>query len=148
MMRSTIGDLLDGDLLDGDLDDHCLYLVRDCDVVFYVGQSREPVNRLWSHLGRGWGAWSQNSPSALGVLIADNLPAARSWQVEFLTPGEVSGLAVKGYASDWDIDKAERSLIKEHRPCLNVANNNNPSSLPERYRRTDLDVTVSDFVPW
>ena len=87
MIQTTIGDLLDNALDNLDTTDHHLYVVRDGDVVFYVGRSRDVEDRLLSHMGKGWWGWSQGK-SSLGQLIEDNHPESLNWQIELLTPGD------------------------------------------------------------
>jgi hypothetical protein len=52
---------------------YSVYVIRDGDLVFYVGQSDDVVNRLYDHLGDG--PYSAD-PSSIGRLIIDNVPAS------------------------------------------------------------------------
>lgn len=141
MIQSTIGDLLDGELdarFESILDDFAkgvikdlpiyrLYVVRDGDTVFYVGQAGDVVDRLYGHLGQGSWSWATGM-SELGKLIKANLPTSRDWRIELYTIGE---LGVNG------VDLAEEALIDILRPCLNRALNRNPSALPDKYINRD-----------
>jgi len=112
MIHTTIGALLDGTLADLDTTDHHLYVVRDGDVVFYVGKSQDVIDRLRSHVGKGtWGHMSGRS--SLGRLIEDNLPGARHWQIELLTPSEcgVEPIIVKGVTKE-GYDGFNKKLIE------------------------------------
>jgi hypothetical protein len=95
MIKATIGNLLDGQL-DGHEDTlGCvIYVVRDGDLVLYVGKAAGVIGRLWSHLGES--TWGWTGISRLGRLIQANLPAARYWQIELMT-GEDCLLALKEY---------------------------------------------------
>lgn len=86
MITSTVGDLADGRLDDLDTRGHRLYLVRDGETVLYVGQSRDPIDRLFGHFG--YGTWGMRGPSRLGQLIMANLPEARAWVIDILTPAD------------------------------------------------------------
>ena len=124
MIKSMVDDLLDGKLDNVDTEEHYIYIVRDDRVTFYIGQSRDPINRLQEHLGEGY----FGSPSRLGQLIRICLPESRTWQIELLTPGDCGE---SGIWLEHVIDKAERNLIKRLRPCLNDTHNPNPTPLPK-----------------
>lgn len=155
MIEVTAGDVLDGeklldllgcrrDPLPGEsFNDACarlkkagprpsyrLYVVRDGDVVFYVGQSQNVINRLWDHLGEGCWARVQGK-SNLGRLIKFNLPASRVWQIELLTVEDC-----QDYGETYgDVSRAEQLLIDYHSPYLNVKGNRASSGLlPECYK--------------
>jgi hypothetical protein len=139
MIQTTIGELLDG--AEFDTRGHRVYLVRDADVVFYIGKSDAGIlGRLGEHLGRG--GWRRGSPSLLGQLILDNLPASRTWQVELFTVPDCRDAIQKHFPylkfpERWDSDMAEQALIWEHRPCLNTAHNYDGQKLPERYQNKE-----------
>jgi hypothetical protein len=143
MITVTVGDILDDKGPEWqDAMGHRLYMVRDGEVVFYIGQSGNPLERILTHIGQGPWNWSQG-PSPLGDLIMANLPASRGWQVDLMTPDECKPLV-----EDWlgfkitcsDIAYAEKALIRQHRPCLNVVCNEYPAPLPERYCHDDREV--------
>lgn len=145
MIKATMRDLLEGRLDDQDTHSYYLYIVRDEEVVFYVGQScHGVVNRLWQHLGRG--SFDQGL-SWLGRVIEANLPISLDWIIELREPRHKTH---EYFHSQLDIDDTEKELIEELRPCLNVIYNSLPSPLPELYNNLapDLETTVSDFIPF
>lgn len=157
MLYTTIADVLKRTV--PPFDDHYLYIVRDRETVFYVGQSLDPVSRLHEHIyGSG-----RSHVSYLGQLIrrcareADLFAVpSLEWQVEFLTLAECTPYVERyqrlprwpvswkeaisppeGMTSYWHkqaINYAEGALIEHYRPCMNVAGNPNPTPLPECYR--------------
>ena len=156
MIEATVGNLLDGTLWDircdhigempDDLSDDSVvddwqarqpkvYVVRDGDVVFYVGQSDGPVERLEAHAGQG--TWGFTGPSSLGRTIKDNLPSARAWTIELWTVQECKeALADESTRTwRWDKDLAEVKMIQRRRPYLNAIYNQGGYSLPERYHK-------------
>jgi len=82
--NSTVLDASLKEVLRGDVDmlvnRHYLYLVRNETVVFYVGQSSQPINRLKEHLGL-----RRFEESNLGLLIFCNLPESLSWRMQLFT---------------------------------------------------------------
>ena len=112
---------------------HLIYVVRDGDLVFYVGQSkRDVVVRFWEHM---------NKPSHLGELIALNKPDSLAWQVEFYTLVDCQPFVQQQSLfamQEWqhfDMDMAEQGMIAQMRPVLNRDFNANPTPLPARYER-------------
>jgi hypothetical protein len=162
MIQTTIGAILQGDPL-SDIEDCCLYVVRDGPTVFYVGQTNcNAMSRLREH----WGAGERPKWDLLGKLIKANLPDSLARAVEFREPRyktEIPAIRENDLAfqffgkcealefySQHDINRTERELIRELRPCLNTTYNTDPNSLPKCYtdpRVTDLETTVSDFIP-
>ena len=123
MISSTVGEMLDRKLDIKALVSCQLYVVRDGDTIFYVGQSKSIESRFLEHLGisaRGWPAYE----SQLGRLIRENAPESQHWQVELYS--------IKELEVD-DVDFAEEALINILRPCLNARYNDDPSVLPDRY---------------
>lgn len=102
-----------------------LYLFRDDEVVFYVGQSESAFARVWDHFLSGF-----KGRSAIGRFILCNWPASLRFTVELLSS------ASPRFAPDYDRDAAERALIEEYAPCFNVSLNRAPHGLPARYRPT------------
>ncbi len=93
-----------------------LYLFRDDQVTFYVGQSYCAFDRVWKHLKGG-----SKGHSAVGRFILVNWPRSGGFTIELMSsPFE-------------HIDAAERALIEALRPCFNVALNGEPSLLPCGY---------------
>lgn len=162
MIRATIGELLDGQLDGYESVNECIvYVVRDGDVVLYVGKAVRVIERLWSHLGTGSYGWT--GISQLGVLIQANLPMARRWSLELMTGEDClsvlqectgnkyftgangSGyLLVKSISLDDGVrleqrlaatnaEELESELIRVYHPCLNSAGNLKPTPLPDHY---------------
>ncbi len=159
MIKATIGELLDGALdKQANVSDSIVYIVREGDLVFYIGESANVIERLWSHLGQGSFGWAGDSE--LGRLIKDNLPAARDWQVELLTiedcvsvienltdlrfevastgvylpqePVTLDGFTFQPRIK-FDRKDLECEVIRAYKPCLNTACNPTPTPLPEKY---------------
>jgi hypothetical protein len=152
MIKITIRDLLVlDDKLDAKLiklieDSNCrVYLWRDGDIIFYVGKSDVAIiDRLLTHLGRG--PWSWGEPlSPMGRLVQQNLPESLAWQVELYTiddcAAEIRRHFPRKHVDSVASDVAEKALILEHRPCLNVVDNNFPQPLPGRYKTTVRDLS-------
>ena len=148
MIQTTVGALLDDKLEDADWRGYGLYVVRDGDIVFYIGQtSRHVITRLWEHLGLGFTGgrlWCEYSMSTLGRLIKINMPESRKWQIEFPSLLDCQPL-IADMDKDWFmecctkfrrnmLDTCEQALINHHKPCFNTIYNPHPRSLPERYK--------------
>ena len=141
-------------VLESDLDiphEYSLYVVRDGDVVFYVGMSTDPLDcRVYNHVYGGYGS----GPSHLGRVVRMNMPESLEWQVQFFDPREVvegNPLAKELYMSkESKAREGEIALISRLKPCLNVTYNRHGRELPKRYKdvRLDLETTVSDFIPF
>lgn len=157
MIKTTVGAALKqevgGYVNRGVMTGHTIYLVRDGEVVLYIGKSYDPLNRLKEHIGK---TSRSNSPSSLGELILDNRPESLNWTMELHTFLDCSEY-VASYSSfyyeggyqhivamakdnvlyaynDFAIMIAERSMIDYFHPCLNVADNSQPIDLPEKYK--------------
>lgn len=100
-----------------------LYLVRDEQVTFYVGQSQCAFDRLWHHLRGG-----PKGRALLGRFILANWPRSGSWIITLLSAG-----GARFAAAGHDRDAAERQLIEELKPCLNVSCNERPAPIPDGY---------------
>ena len=129
MIELTIGDLLDGDHEEIEYQ-YRLYVIRDnaTDLVFYVGQSRDgALDRVLQHLGvvRGF-----PGDAPIARLLRRAMPESREWLVQFHRVDEVIP-GSEGMRRD--LDKAERLLIAELRPCLNVTYNPHGRELPPEY---------------
>ena len=112
-----------------------LYVVRDGEVIFYVGQSqREVADRVCQHCGmgrHGRGA-AFNRKSVLGYLVEDNLPESLQWEVDFMT---VQDCDKRFNYEARSVIEAETVLIVELRPALNGSLNRNPMPLPDKYTK-------------
>jgi hypothetical protein len=100
-----------------------LYLCRDAEVVFYVGQSYVAFDRVWQHILDGF-----KGRSVLGRFILCNWPAALRFTIE-LRDARSAAFAGVGH----DLNAAERGLIEQYAPCFNELLNPHPALLPPRY---------------
>lgn len=100
-----------------------LYLFRDDEVVFYVGQSYVAFDRVWRHILDGF-----KGRSAVGRFILCNWPASMKFIIELHSSG-----AARFAALDHDLNASERRLIETHAPCFNTALNRDPTPIPARY---------------
>jgi len=163
MVKATIGDLLDGQL-DGheDTRECIIYVVRDGDIVLYIGKAIRVIERLRSHLGSG--TWGWTGTSQLGELIKANLPVARTWQIELMTGEDCllalenctgykyltgpdgigylllkstfleNGMRLEERLTATNVEELECELIRAYHPCLNSACNLEPTPLPGHYQ--------------
>jgi predicted GIY-YIG superfamily endonuclease len=111
---------------------HLIYVVRDGDLVFYVGQSRrDVVERFWEHM---------QAPSRLGQLIQLNKPRSLQWQADFYTLADCQQFVQQKALfplQEWqhfDMDMAEQAMIAQMRPVLNRDFNPQPTPLPPGYK--------------
>jgi hypothetical protein len=100
-----------------------LYLFRDEQVAFYVGQSQLAFARVWEHLLGGF-----KGHSIVGRFIWCNWPKSMSFTIELLSSCSEQFADVGN-----DLSAAERSLIRRWSPCFNMSQNEQPTSLPETY---------------
>jgi hypothetical protein len=135
MITVTLSNLLYSDL---DENESNLYIVRDGEVIFYVGQSGRGIRfRLFQH----------HRETSLGNLIQDNLPDSMGWQIDLLTVQDCLSQIKKHFPyisesfilkeDNAFIDRAEEAMIRELRPCLNGTWNLNPNPLPDKYKRPE-----------
>ena len=100
-----------------------LYLFRDGEVVFYVGQSSTAFARVWDHLKGGF-----RGRSIVGRFIWCNWPKSMNFQIELM-----SSASSRFAALDHDLNAAEVALIQQWSPCFNVVLNHEPTPLPDSY---------------
>ena len=100
-----------------------LYLIRDEQVVFYVGQSQCAFERVWEHLRGG-----VHGHAIVGRFVLVNWPKSAKFTVMLM-----SSRAPRFAPVSWDLDTAERALIEQYAPCFNIALNRQPAPLPEAY---------------
>jgi len=100
-----------------------LYLFRDENIVFYVGQSHLAFDRVWEHLLGGF-----KGHSIIGRFVWVNWPKSMSFTIELL-----SSRSEQFNEAGNDLNVSERSLIEHYSPCFNVSLNNQPTPLPESY---------------
>jgi hypothetical protein len=101
-----------------------LYLFRDGDTVFYVGQSYRAFDRVWEHIRNGYKARSD-----VGRFLLVNWPKSLNFEIELLCSrsAEFNG-------AGRDAAAAEELLIRRYRPCFNDSLNEDPTALPAAYR--------------
>lgn len=100
-----------------------LYVFRDENVVFYVGQSHLAFARVWEHLMSGF-----KGHSIVGRFIWCNWPQSMNFTIELLSSKSES---FKDVANE--LNACERSLIQKWSPCFNVSQNIQPTELPSSY---------------
>jgi hypothetical protein len=127
-------------------DEYRLYLVRDGSLVFYIGQSKDAVNRLANHIGLG-----QNfiPSSKLGALIVNNMEEAVNWDIDFLTIKDCHPIVREMYPKTKmpTANIAEKALIKKFCPCLNVDHNDSPTQLPDKYKSRQINFLMEQYLP-
>jgi hypothetical protein len=133
MISLSLGEVLNG--WNGNPGDSRIYMVRDGNLVFYVGKlKRSIVDHILDHCGL---ADSGRSPDRLGQLILENAPSSNGWQVDLLTLEDCEPIIREVTPMYKRVDSAQAlfCLITYYRPCLNEKDNPNPTPLPERYKR-------------
>ena len=100
-----------------------LYLFRDKDTVFYIGQSHLAFDRVWEHLLGGF-----KGHSIVGRFVWVNWPKSMSFTIELLSSRSEQFKDVGN-----NLNASERSLIEHYAPCFNVSLNSQPTPLPESY---------------
>jgi hypothetical protein len=100
-----------------------LYLIRDEEVIFYVGQSYVAFHRVWEHFYAGF-----KGRSLVGRFIVCNWPVSMCFQVE-----PMSSKNARFACLEYDRFRCEQFLIQQHTPCLNSAMNPQPGPIPARY---------------
>jgi hypothetical protein len=110
-----------------------LYLIRDDEMVFYVGQSYTAFDRVWQHIYDAF-----KGRSTVGRFLLCNWPASLQFTVE-LMGSQSSSFA----AQDNQLNAAERVLIERYTPCFNRALNRQPSSLPAQYSPPNVPLPIT-----
>jgi hypothetical protein len=113
------------------LTEHCpsdwrvldLYLFRDEDLVFYVGQSYLAFDRVWEHLRHGF-----RGRSVMGRFILCNWPKSLNYQIDLLSSQSSQFAPVQH-----NLNAAEAELIQRWSPCFNQTLNHQPTPLPDQY---------------
>lgn len=100
-----------------------LYLFRDDNVAFYVGQSHLAFSRVWEHLLGGF-----KGHSIVGRFVWCNWPKSMGFTLELLSSRSES-FGVVGN----ELNAAERLLIQRWSPCFNTSQNSQPTPVPESY---------------
>ncbi len=107
-----------------------LYVIRDDAVAFYVGQSYNAFDRVWTHIRGG-----PRGRSTVGRFVLCNWPASMRFTIELLCSASERFAGV-GH----DLDAAERLLIEELAPCFNDVLNRQPTPLPACYLPPDAKI--------
>ena len=100
-----------------------LYLFRDENVVFYVGQSYLAFARVWEHLLSGFKGYSM-----VGRFVWCNWPKSMSFTIEMLSSQSEQFGVVRH-----ELNASERLLIQHWSPCFNLSQNSQPTPLPHSY---------------
>lgn len=100
-----------------------IYLFRDEDIAFYIGQSHLAFSRVWEHLLGGF-----KGHSIVGRFIWVNWPKSMSFTIELM-----SSRSDQFNEAGNDLNTAERQLIQDLSPCFNVSQNVQPTRLPNHY---------------
>jgi len=100
-----------------------LYLFRDENVVFYVGQSHLAFARVWEHLLSGF-----KGHSIVGRFIWCNWPASMNFTIEL-----ISSRSERFDGVGNDLNASERMLIQRGSPCFNISQNTQATPLPNSY---------------
>ena len=103
--------------------DFDLYLFRDEEIAFYVGQSHLAFARVWEHLLSGF-----KGHSIVGRFVWVNWPKSMSFTIELLNSRSEQFDEVGN-----DLNASERLLIQRYTPCFNVSQNSEPAPLPASY---------------
>jgi hypothetical protein len=119
-----------------------LYLFRDENVVFYVGQSELAFTRVWEHLLSGF-----KGHSIVGRFVWCNWPKSMNFTIELLSSGSDQFGEVRN-----ELNASEQHLIQRWSPCFNVSLNHQPTPLPDCYlppnapfrRRRSLNKLIHD----
>lgn len=100
-----------------------LYLFRDENVAFYVGQSHLAFARVWEHLLSGF-----KGHSIIGRFVWCNWPKSMSFTIELLSSQSEQFGVVRN-----ELKGSERFLIQRWSPCFNISQNSRPTPLPNSY---------------
>lgn len=112
---------------------YSIYRFRDGEFVLYVGKtSRNILERLFEHIGI-------DGQTQMTTLIEDNLPEALNWEIDLFTVKECIPLIKRHLKveriNERNFDLAERAMILESRPAMNMSLNAHPLALPSKYTR-------------
>ena len=116
-----------------------LYLVRDSQVVFYVGQSERAFDRVWQHIHDGY-----KGRSKIGRFILGNWPVSMNFTLELRSSRALEMIDLAGLTSLVGINPAlpvEKALIEKFLPCFNTSLNPTPTPLPQTYLPTTAPLT-------
>jgi hypothetical protein len=100
-----------------------LYLLREGEVVFYVGRSQTAFTRVWTHLYDGF-----KGRSLVGRFVLLNWPRSLQFTVELMNSQDIPFAAL-----NHSVEAAEAALIERYSPCFNDMLNRTPTPLPAGY---------------
>lgn len=112
-------------------EEYRLYIFRDDETVFYVGQAENTQKRFLAHLGVD----GRHEESKVGEFLRENAPDSGAWFFEQYTLEDCFPLVGKQLG----VDEAEEALIHLYRPSFNSAANPTPALLPGRYKSSYRD---------
>lgn len=104
-----------------------LYLFRDSEVAFYVGQSERAIERAWKHIHDAY-----KGRSVIGRFLLCNWPLSMHFILEFYHANH-DRFAGVGH----ELNAAEKQLIEQWHPCFNIVANLTPTRLPSHYQAPD-----------
>lgn len=111
-----------------------VYLYKHGNIVFYVGKSVHPFQRLLEHLGK-YERWL--SPcDAIGQLITDNFPESLQWIVEIKSLAEIH--AEQKSSIKISLADMEQALITSLCPCMNGLGKRGSNPLPDKYNKRPI----------
>ncbi len=110
-----------------------LYVIRDENSVFYVGQSYCAFERVWDHIKNGY-KWR----SEVGRFILCNWPKSMNYEIELLSSSSPEFDPVGN-----DLSGAEELLIRKYRPCFNISQNDDPNPIPAVYFPPSSEIRCS-----
>lgn len=116
-----------------------IYLLRDGEIVFYVGQSERAFDRVWQHIRDGY-----KGQSKIGRFILCNWPLSMNFTLELHSSHSLKMLDLAQLTSLVGINPAlpvEKALIEKYSPCFNHLLNPDPTPLPGRYSPTTAPLT-------
>ena len=107
-----------------------IYLFRDGDLVFYIGQSYLAFDRIWRHIRDGYKA-----RSTIGRFLLTNWPASMNFTIELFSSQDIRFAALSN-----ELNAVERTLIEQAAPCFNAVLNRQPTPLPKQYTPPDAEI--------
>ena len=107
-----------------------VYLFRDGDLVFYIGQSYMAFDRVWRHIRDGYKA-----RSTIGRFLLTNWPISMNFTIELFSSQDIHFAALSN-----ELNAVERVLIEQAAPCFNAVLNRQPTPLPRQYVPPDAEI--------
>jgi len=107
-----------------------VYLFRDGETVFYVGQSYLAFDRVWRHIRDGY-----KGRSTVGRFLLTNWPASMKFTIELLCSQDIRFAPLSN-----ELDEVEKALIEQSAPCFNSVLNGRPTPLPAQYLSPSAEI--------